>query len=271
MASTQWRDDFRRVVKTRARAYTRSGDAYAENMPFESAYGAGGLLTTVGDLLIWNAALDAGRLGPGVTTRLQEPGRLGDGGELPYARGLFVGRHNGALEFGHGGVTGGYRAWVGRYPEHRLSIAILCNSDAAPESFGREIATRYLPAASNTSAATAQNSEASDLPRREPAPGPVRPRWRPTTSELASFTGRYASEEVDGTYVATLEGDRLVMRLQGRASAPLILSPTYQDSFLFEGGRVRFQRATGEAPTFTIDVQRAEGLLFRRLAPPMSR
>ena len=55
MTSTQWRDDFRRVVKGRAQAYTRSGSGPWElEMPFENVHGNGGLLTTVSDLLKWN-------------------------------------------------------------------------------------------------------------------------------------------------------------------------------------------------------------------------
>jgi CubicO group peptidase (beta-lactamase class C family) len=63
MRSTQWRDNFRQVVKGRAVAYARAGSDYEQDMPFEHAHGAGGLLTTTGDLMRWNAALDADRLG----------------------------------------------------------------------------------------------------------------------------------------------------------------------------------------------------------------
>ena len=266
MNSTEWRDDFRRVVKGRARAYSKAGEVYAEDMPFESTYGAGGLLTTVGDLLIWNEALDAGRLGRGVTARLQEPGRLNDGQPITYARGLFVERHRGTLEVGHRGITGGYRTWAGRYPEHRLSIAVLCNGDAAPETFGREIADAFLPAAAP--AAETNSAEAAAEPAspagRASLTTVARPRWRPATEELAGFTGRYASDEAGAVYLAAVEEGRLVLRLQGRAGRPLTLGPSYQDAFLFTGGRVQFQRAAGRVSGMTIDVQRAEGVRFVR-------
>ncbi len=63
MTSTQWRDDFTRVVPGRAEAYVWSENAWHLQMPFENVHGNGGLLTTVGDLLTWNHALDSGALG----------------------------------------------------------------------------------------------------------------------------------------------------------------------------------------------------------------
>ena len=51
MTRTSWRDDFRRIVKSRATAYSEAKGTYVQNMPFENVHGNGGLLTTVGDLL----------------------------------------------------------------------------------------------------------------------------------------------------------------------------------------------------------------------------
>src|SRR5687768_12979061 len=53
MTSTQWRDDYTRVVKGRAPSYMLDSGAYRTIMPFENVHGNGGLLTTVGDLPRW--------------------------------------------------------------------------------------------------------------------------------------------------------------------------------------------------------------------------
>jgi CubicO group peptidase (beta-lactamase class C family) len=149
MTHTQWRDDFRRVVPGRAVAYVSTADGnYEQYMPIGDTYGHGGLLTTVGDLLIWNRALDERRLGAFVTDELQRPTRLTDGREVTYAKGLFVHTYRGGLEIFHDGATAGYRAWLGRFLEPKLSIAILCNSDKAYSSnLPRTLADLYLPAA----------------------------------------------------------------------------------------------------------------------------
>ena len=149
MTHTQWRDDFRRVVKNRAIAYHRVSDGvYEQMMPFENTYGHGGLLTTVGDMLIWNKALNEGRLGDFVTKALQTRTLLSDGQPTIYARGLFMRSYHGTREIFHDGATAGYRAWLGRYPDQHLSIAILCNADAAlTSSYAHALADNYLPKA----------------------------------------------------------------------------------------------------------------------------
>jgi CubicO group peptidase (beta-lactamase class C family) len=54
MTHTQWRDDHTRIVKGRSIAYATNGDGFEIDHPIENVYGNGGLLTTVGDLLVWN-------------------------------------------------------------------------------------------------------------------------------------------------------------------------------------------------------------------------
>jgi CubicO group peptidase (beta-lactamase class C family) len=128
MTHTQWRDDFRRVVKNRAVAYEPGEHGFRQLMPFEDTYGHGALLTTVGDLLRWNQALTNGTLGPYVTRELQRRTRLNDGQPIVYARGLFIGTYRGQRVVFHDGATAGYRTWLGRFPSSHLSLALLCNS-----------------------------------------------------------------------------------------------------------------------------------------------
>jgi hypothetical protein len=154
MRSTSWRDDFRRVVRGRAIAYSPALAGFAQAMPFEDAYGNGGLLTTVQDLLTWNEALSNGRLGARVSERLAAPARLNDRRPIAYARGLFVQPYRGTAEISHGGATGGYRAFLARYPDTRLSVALLCNAASAnPELLAHQVADLFLPAPAQSPAA----------------------------------------------------------------------------------------------------------------------
>lgn len=147
MNATEWRDDFRRIVKDRAIAYGRADGVYVQAMPFEDAIGSGGLITTVGDLTIWNEALTNGRLGATVTRQLQMRGTLNDGRAIAYARGLKVSRYRGFTEIAHSGSTAGYLAWLARYPDHQISIALLCNAEDGPViAIGHAIADRLFPA-----------------------------------------------------------------------------------------------------------------------------
>jgi CubicO group peptidase (beta-lactamase class C family) len=81
MTNTQWRSDFTRVVKDRATAYgADSTGAFKINMPYSDLYGNGGLLTTVGDLLIWNESFESGTPKWRELTKLLEtPSKLNSG------------------------------------------------------------------------------------------------------------------------------------------------------------------------------------------------
>lgn len=167
MTHSQWRDDFQRIIPNRAVAYSQSDEgAYGATMPTENVYGQGGLMTTVGDLLIWNDALSSGRLGPVITAGLAQPVILSDGRKVSYGKGLAVTTHNGEPELSHTGADGGYRAWLARYPRQRLSVAILCNDgEVEPDDLGYAIADLYIPAPASRSGAKPATS-AAELAKR---------------------------------------------------------------------------------------------------------
>jgi hypothetical protein len=267
MTSTQWRDDFRRVVKNRAVAYIPDNAGFKWGMPFENAYGAGGLLTTAGDLLLWNQALDEGRFGPDVTVQLEEQGRLSNGEKTGYGRGLFLGAYRGTKEVSHGGVTLGYVAFLGRFPEHKVSIAVLCNASSFnPSDLAHKVADRLLP---QDLPVPQPAATANVRPAKLAAPTPAR--WAPSAAELEQISGSYQSDEALATYRAELEGGRLVLRLDGQPGEKHILSPTYRDTFVFLGGSIKFQRAAnGAVSGMLLSASRVRDLAFKRQLPPGS-
>jgi CubicO group peptidase (beta-lactamase class C family) len=146
MDHTSWRDDFNRIVPGRAVAYAKGPDGYRQQMPFENVYGQGGLLTTVGDLLKWNENLSHPRVGgEDLPRQLESPARLLDGREIRYGLGLSLGTLRGVRELAHSGSTAGYRAFLARYPDQLLSVAVLCNAAEAPAAdLAREVAALFL-------------------------------------------------------------------------------------------------------------------------------
>ena len=185
MTHTQWRDDFRKIVRDRAIAYSPVAGSYQQTMPFEDAIGNGGLLTTVGDLLIWNRSLTQGTLGAFVTAELQRRSILNDGRAVDYARGLFIERYRGFAEVSHSGATAGYRAWLGRFPDQHLSIALLCNAaDARTPTLAHAVADRFLAGA--------------------PAPTSVAP-----DPSLAKWAGLYADDRAGTPLTLTWHHDRI--------------------------------------------------------------
>jgi CubicO group peptidase (beta-lactamase class C family) len=142
MTHTRWRDDFRAVVPNRALAYAAKSGGWIQDTPVENIIGAGGMLSTVGDWLLWNENFTHAKVGGAEIVKMQQtPATLSGGKTIAYAAGLTVGTFDGFREVSHGGSTGGYRTWIGRYPEKGVSVAVMCNSaQANPTQLGRETA-----------------------------------------------------------------------------------------------------------------------------------
>ncbi len=146
MTRTSWRDDFKRIVKSRAIAYQQTKEGYRQQMPFENVHGNGGLLTTVGDLLRWNENFFKPKVGDeAFLGEQQQPGRFNDGRRHDYALGLYIRTYKGLREVSHSGSTAGYRAYLTRYPDQHLSVAVLCNaSNGMAERYAHAVADLYL-------------------------------------------------------------------------------------------------------------------------------
>jgi len=169
MQTTSWRDDFQRIVPNRAIAYKESDGVQRQLMPFENAYGNGGLLTTVDDLMRWNARFGGTKIGDAnfIESEL-EPGKLNDGRSLFYSAGLFITAHNGAPEISHSGSTAGYSTWLGYYPSQQLSVAVLCNkADVNATLLGHKVVDVYLLPSGADGAEGAGKKDATLVPGAE--------------------------------------------------------------------------------------------------------
>jgi CubicO group peptidase (beta-lactamase class C family) len=219
LTHTRWREDFRTVVPGRALGYAPSGDGFVANMPFTNVYGNGGLLTTVGDLLAWNAFLDQPSNlpgGPALIAALQTPGRLSTGASLDYALGLETTRDHGRRLVSHSGSTAGYKTWLGRYPDEGVSIALMCNNGGIdPVALGETIAGRALLAAGHAPADAAVSAPRAVAAIQAPS------------ADLASYQGLFR-DPVSGELVRLeVVGAQLTLVRDG----PQILAPLGGDRF----------------------------------------
>jgi len=151
MKATTYVDDMQDVIKNRALPYEKAGNGWKQDMLLGNDRGGGGaLFSTASDLLIWNEALTSAKLGAFVSEKLQEPAKLNNGRALSTAgRGLFMETHRGAKEIWYTGSAAAYKAFLGRFPEHGLSISILCNAgDSANRTlYAQRIFDLFVPAA----------------------------------------------------------------------------------------------------------------------------
>ena len=229
MTSTQWRDDFTRVVKHRATAYDRRPQGgFITDMPFTNVHGNGGLLTTVGDLLKWNAFLDNPGAIPGgsrLVEALQTQMTLNSGKRIAYALGVSVGVQDGIREVTHGGSTAGYRTWLARYPDQKVSVAVLCNAGTANATGLGTTASNLLLSRPMRSAPVAANDQAYAPP-----------------ADLEKYAGIFRAPSTQLVVRTAVRDGKLVTL----APTQLPLTPTGVDRFRVPGqGELAYRFANG--------------------------
>jgi len=186
----------------------------------------------VGDLLLWNENFVRAKVGgPALVAELQRRGRLSGGREIEYAEGLVVGNYRGVAEVSHGGATAGYRAFLARYPQQHLSVALLCNlSNVDPSALAHDVADIFL-----TGEMTAASPPAAVV-------GGV---IRLSRSELSTKAGLYRNGR-------TNEPLRLIVR-DGTLQVDPVgeLMPVTRTLFQSPDGQIRiiFDLGSGERPT----------------------
>jgi CubicO group peptidase (beta-lactamase class C family) len=135
MVHSSWRDSYRKIVPNRGIAYSKKEAHYEINMPFESVYGPGALITTTEDLLKWTAFYSSGKLGgPGLLQKQLHIEPLIGGAETNYAAGLFISKTKGLTKVFHDGQTASYTGIVENFPQINLSIAWLSNTTEFKDS-----------------------------------------------------------------------------------------------------------------------------------------
>ena len=159
MKSSAYVPDILQAGANAALGYQKDGAGWKPYMRLGNNRGGGAIVSTVGDLLIWNDALTSGKLGKFVTEKLHEQTRLNNGRKLKYARGLIVDQTPGGLVVSHSGGAAGFSTWMGRVPEHGLSVAVACNFDpVSATALAGRVSDLYLPPLPAAAGAQAANT-----------------------------------------------------------------------------------------------------------------
>ena len=270
MTATFLYEDAEQVVPHRATGYAPdAGDRFrmVHNFSFATA-GDGQLYTTVGDLLRWSHAFTTDQVaGPDFTAVMLTPGTLATGQATRYGAGLALGEYRSLATNGHGGSTWGFRAQLVRFPDHGLSVAVLCNrEDVNPGRLANGIVDLYL--AEHLGPALEPGSL---RPRRG---GPRREAAADTTRIVpGDYEGSFYSEELDARHHIGLDDGALSVRIE--RWPPLVLIRTGGDRFAgidfpaWTGPRrvaLEFRRsARGAVVGFTLSAGQARDIEFVRL------
>lgn len=148
-------DDPFRIVKHRAQSYgPLPSGGYWRGPSIATNIGDGGILSTAGDLAIWDENYYSNRLGkgdPNLMRQLETKTVLNNGDTLLWAMGLRHDQHGGHHVIRHGGAYYGFRSEIARFPEQHFTVIVLANL-ATIEATGLaySVADVYLPAVSET-------------------------------------------------------------------------------------------------------------------------
>jgi len=148
MTHTRFYDDHTLILAGRVAAYD-SGNDGKFLVDWSTQYdivGAGGLMSTVDDQLLWDRNFYENKLGKGTLVKeLQTKGVLNDGKAISYALGLEIASYRGSPIVEHDGALYGYRTNILRFPDRRFTAVCLCNlSNANPHDLSRRVADIYL-------------------------------------------------------------------------------------------------------------------------------
>ena len=116
---------------------------------YTGAQGSGAICSTAEDVITWLKALHGGKvLTPKSYAEMIKPAMLNDGTRLRYSMGLIVGEDaNGSRFIGHGGGGFGFSSVTRWYPEAKLAVVVLTNSEPDEMTAVTErLAAAVLPA-----------------------------------------------------------------------------------------------------------------------------
>ena len=241
MTHTHFHDDPSLVVPNRAWGYHRDDTGvHLARAGGDSGgiLGNAGLFSTVGDLLLWEQNFADVRVGDrGLVAEMQTPVQLTGGDKSPYGLGLEVSEDHGLKTIGHGGGDQGVGAYVIRYPDRGLAVAVLCNLDNIGFGVGeltRRVAAVYLPDVVPSAAAT-----------RPP------PKVSLSIEELRSKTGLYGDAALENFGRIFVRDGKLMVSLgAGAAGDGFELTPVDATHFVLLGTpvAVEFVPATAGRP-----------------------
>ncbi len=215
MKSSQFHDDYRRLIKNRASGYFPAGkDAFQNFLTTFDCIGSGGLFSSVEDLFLWDQNFYDGRVGgKNVIDLMHTQGRLNNGRELNYAFALTIGTYKGLKTVSHGGALGGYRSMLLRFPEQKFSVIILSNlSSFNTTRLAEQVAAIYLAEFAK------EKGEAEPPARVKPVPLPK--------DKLEEKVGSYVNRKTGDVARISLDDGRLTMLAFGSKFALFATSET---------------------------------------------
>lgn len=210
----------KKIISQRASGYSKSENGYAnaDYLSLTLPYAAGSIMSTTGDLLIWQNALNNHVLISKASYEKAIHGStLNSGEHINYGYGLSDVAINGSKSIQHGGGIFGYTTMGIYFPEEKIFVSGLTNCDCK-----------------NISGIT---TKIAAMAIGKPLPD-VKKAIKLSNEDLKKWVGTYEFDNAILRFI-TLENGKLYSQREG--SAKLEIFPFSKTHFIFEDGMTSYE------------------------------
>lgn len=231
MTNTQVLDNYQLVIKELANSYTPDGNGFKKDLLSSGNVGSTNIYTNLEDLSIWAANFVEPKMGNvDIINQMTSCVELNNGNKINwYANGQDVKTYRGLRLYSHGGITAGYRTFLGRFPDQKLSIILMSNDGSIDwDGLGLKIADIYLKDGFTDNKAKVDKKISTETDYVSVS-----------AEKLKEYCGQY--ELAPGIMIdITLEGNTLFGTAPGQSK--LTLNPISETVFSIQGvdGKVKF-------------------------------
>lgn len=230
MENTLIYDDNEKIVKNRAYSYGSEDGLYIKRNLNSSSIGPTNVYTTVEDLSKWTANFENPKVGDAdfinhfnekSTLDNGEPAILSvrDGETIYHAKGQFTRNYKGLNLYNHTGSDAGFKSYLGRFPDNKLSIILLSNDENfASYNAGLDIAEFYLSDQFKKRAPIAEPEKKAE----------EKPKYVPTKM-LKDFEGQFQNTDLSSLFTLKVIDGKLTMT-HSRLS-DVVLTEVEKDKF----------------------------------------
>jgi len=119
------------IIPNRAAGYEQTNHIWINrDYDLTDVFAAGAIVSNIEDLTKWNAALDCDViLNFSSKEQMWTPAKLNNGKSTKYGFGWFIETVEGHRNIGHNGSTSGFSASIQRFPDDKLAVILLSNTD----------------------------------------------------------------------------------------------------------------------------------------------
>jgi CubicO group peptidase (beta-lactamase class C family) len=243
-----------RLLENEAYGYAYNGDTIVKALNWDMSWagGAGALYSTTKDLYTWNEAvfngkaLSAESLEAAFTTAV-----LNDKQKTDYGYGWQLAELRGNKLIAHTGGLHGFASILGRQPDKKVTVVVLCNSTPPPAGINPGTNSLLITEYLLWSGMEKQASFGSDIKIDE--------------KTLKSYTGRY-NYGGGAVLIVTLEGKQLMAQMTGQPNFPIYPSSNDEFNWKVVEAKIRFVKDDKGIVTHAIHNQGGQQLEAKKMS-----